>query len=244
MKIRGFALRLVVPICSGSVFHYHNELKHHLQASNAVLITDIKLLSCSQGNGCQQLLKSLLRLCWTPFSRQLPKAMLALSLIMLPWTLMFMWEGAGGPARHCQHFTAHLDGLLHTCGPADLTLFAVRHIVCLSCLTRLKGRTFAFNKETRQTDWGQRGMMLEEAVHREGHTHTHTQKCNKTNKCSVTCRLLIYINIQSSSPAALYRILGSKNMQGFWSAMQERSSPLAWTGLRGITTWGTHDSLH
>lgn len=59
--------------------------------------------------------------------------------------------GGEDSARRCQHFTAHLDGLLHTCGPADLTLFAVRHIVCLSCLTA-KGRTFAFNKETRQTD--------------------------------------------------------------------------------------------
>lgn len=51
------------------------------------------------------------------------------------------------------------------------------------------------------------------------------------------------MNRYSSSPAALYRILGSKNMQGFMSAMQERSSPLAWTGPRGITTWRKHDGL-
>lgn len=39
--------------------------------------------------------------------------------------------------------------------------------------------------------------------------------------------LQILKNGYSSSPAARYRILGSKNMQGFMSAMQERSSPLA-----------------
>lgn len=48
-------------------------------------------------------------------------------------------------------------------------------------------------------------------------------------------------NIESSSPAALYRILGSKNIQGFLSAMQERSSPFACTGPRGTTIWtGQH----
>ena len=41
----------------------------------------------------------------------------------------------------------------------------------------------------------------------------------------------------SNSPAALYRTLGSKNMHGFLSRIQDSSSPLAWIGLLGITTW-------
>lgn len=51
-------------------------------------------------------------------------------------------------------------------------------------------------------------------------------------------------NIESSSPAALYRILGSKNMQGFLSSMQERSSPFACTGPRGTTICRRHDVLY
>lgn len=46
-------------------------------------------------------------------------------------------EGRKDSARHLLHFKAHLDCLLHSCGPAGLPLFAVGHIVCLSCLTPL-----------------------------------------------------------------------------------------------------------
>lgn len=148
--------------------------------------------------------------------------------------------GRGGredSARHYQHFTAHLDSLLHTCGAAGLTLFAVSHIVCLSFLTCLQGRTFAFNKDTRHTDQGP-------PRHDNNGSWTSGGTNVQTQHVLIVRQLQTEIYIESSSPAALYRILGSKNMQGFWSAMQERSSPLAWTGLRGITTWGQHDIIY
>ena len=50
-------------------------------------------------------------------------------LLMLP-----LHKEVVGQAQPCQHFTAHLDALPNTCGPADLTYAACGQAFCFSCL--------------------------------------------------------------------------------------------------------------
>lgn len=68
----------------------------------------------------------------TVYPGSVPKATLALGLFhATPKHCTQGAEGGASSARHCQHFTDHLDGLLHTCGPADLSHIVCSHAHCL-----------------------------------------------------------------------------------------------------------------
>lgn len=73
--------------------------------------------------------------------------------------------------RYCQHFIAHLDGLFHTCGPADFTLLAVRHIAAFLASHLYKEEHLLPRKVSRQTA-SQREMMVEEDKHQRGKGQT------------------------------------------------------------------------
>lgn len=83
----------------------------------------------------------------TVYPGSVPKATLALGLFhATPKHCTQGAEGGEGSARHCQHFTHHLDACFTLVAQLiSVTLFVVRHIVCLFSFAPLKRENICFS---------------------------------------------------------------------------------------------------